>query len=164
MANILKVHEQNAIEQLTAQGWSGRRIARQLGIDRKTVRRYLRAAAKSPISTAGPATGPEWVTEALQAEAGRPSLCDSQLLRIEAKLEAGLSAQRIYQDLVSEVAFTASYQSVKRFVRRLRQAQPERVWRIEVQPGEEAQVDFGTGAWVLEAGGRRRRPWVLRVC
>src|SRR5438105_1578037 len=119
MANRLKVHEQNAIEQLTAQGWSGRRIARQLRIDRKTVRRYLRAASKSPtistpgsaeseaskspISTAGSGTGPEWVTEALQAEAGRPSLCDSQRLRIEAKLEGGLSAQRIYQDLVSEV-------------------------------------------------------------
>jgi transposase len=120
-------------------------------------------SSKAPISTSGQATGADLVTEALQAEPGRPSLCDSHRLRIETKLEAGLSAQRIYQDLVAEVAFTGSYQSVKRFVRRLRQAQPERVWRIEVQPGEEAQVDFGTGAWVGEADGCRRRPWVLRV-
>ena len=52
MANILKVNEQNTIQQLAAQGWSGRRIARELKVDRKTVRRYLQEAAKSPtIST-----------------------------------------------------------------------------------------------------------------
>ena len=60
--------------------------------------------------------------------------------------------------------FTGSYQSVKRFVRRLRGAAQERVWRIEGQPGEEAQADFGTGARVIDpVTGVRRRPWVLRV-
>jgi hypothetical protein len=38
-------------------------------------------------------------------------------------MEAGLSAQRIYQDLVEENGFLGSYQSVKRFVRRLKQRQ-----------------------------------------
>ena len=52
MANILKVNEQNTILELAGKGWSLRRIAQELKIDRKTVRRYLRAAAKSPsIST-----------------------------------------------------------------------------------------------------------------
>lgn len=179
MANVLKVHEQNAIQQLAAQGWSRRRIARQLQVDRKTVRRYLKSGAKSPtISTPGSTVGVEskspistpgktaaagLVAVALEAEGGRPSLCDPHRQRIDTKLDAGLSAQRIYQDLVAEVGFGGSYQSVKRFVRHLRQQQPNRVWRIEVQPGEEAQVDFGTGAPVVDAQGRRRRPWVLRV-
>lgn len=39
MANALKVHVQNNIEQLAALGWSRRRIARTLKLDRKTVRR-----------------------------------------------------------------------------------------------------------------------------
>jgi transposase len=179
MANVLKVHEQNAIQQLAAQGWSRRRIARQLQVDRKTVRRYLATAAKSPtistpgstggveskspISTPGKTVGAGVVAVALEAEAGRPSLCDPHRQRIDTQLDAGLSAQRIYQDLVAEVGFGGSYQSVKRFVRHLRQQQPNRVWRIEVQPGEEAQVDFGAGAPVVDAQGRRRRPWVLRV-
>jgi transposase len=178
MANILKVNEQNTIQQLAAQGWSRRRIARELNVDRKTVRRYLRAAAKSPtlstlgsagpepksprISTPGETTGADLVTAVLGAETGRPSFCDPHRARVEAQLDAGLSAQRIYQDLVAEVGFGGSYQSVKRFVRQLRRQQPERVWRIEVQPGEEVQVDFGTGAPVVGEQGRRR-PWVLRV-
>ena len=33
---------------------------------------------------------------------------------------------------------------------------------MESEPGQEAQVDFGQGAWVVE-DGRRRRPHVLRV-
>jgi transposase len=179
MANILKMHEQNSIQQLAAQGWSKRRIARTLKLDRKTVRRYLGAVSKSPtistpgstgadskspgISTPGVSSGPQVVTEALNAHAGRPSLCEAHRERIELKLEAGLSAQRIYQDLVEETGFGGSYQSVKRFVKRLQAQQPERVWRIEVAPGEEVQIDFGTGAWVIDAQGRRRRPWVLRA-
>ena len=78
-------------------------------------------------------------------------------------MKAGLSAQRIYQDLVGESGFTGSYQSVKRFVRRLKARQPERVWRMECQPGEEMQVDFCLGAPIEGEEGKRRRSWVLRA-
>ena len=71
-----------------------------------------------------------------------------------AKAELGLSAQRIYQDLVGENGFTDSYQSVKRFVRKLRTAQPERIWRLECQPGEELQLDFGLGAPLDDGQGK----------
>jgi transposase len=78
-------------------------------------------------------------------------------------VEAGLSAQRIYQDLVEQNGFTNSYQSVKRFVRKLKVRQPERVWRMECRPGEEVQVDFGLGAPIEDRSGKKRRSWVLRM-
>ena len=180
MANILKVHEQNTIEQLAAQGWSRRRIARHLGIDRKTVRRYLREAAKSPtistpgseepesskspISTPGEATGTDLITEALKAEVGRPSLCDPHRRGSSAKLDLGLSAQRIYQDLVAEVSihrFLSVGQTVCPPTPPGRSASESGASKLS--RGRRLQVDFGTGAPVIEADGRRRRPWVLRV-
>jgi hypothetical protein len=51
----------------------------------------------------------------------------------------------------------------KRFVRKLRAARPERIWRMECQPGEELQLDFGLGAPIEEGQCKRRRSWVLRL-
>ena len=56
MANRLKVVIVETILRLHASGWSQRRIARELAIDRETVRRYVRCggtAAKPAISPAG---------------------------------------------------------------------------------------------------------------
>src|SRR4051812_39629180 len=48
MANQLKMVQVHTIEGLRSQGWSYRRIARELGIHRETVRNYvLRLASKS---------------------------------------------------------------------------------------------------------------------
>ena len=77
-------------------------------------------------------------------------------------VEKGLSAQRIFQDLRADHGFTGGYDSVKRYVRRLTAGQPERVYRMECEPGAEAQVDFGLGAPVL-VDGRKRRTWVFRI-
>lgn len=65
----------------------------------------------------------------------------------------------IWQDLVSEYNFASSYQSVQRFVRKLRGAQaPEARVVITTPPGQEAQVDYGTGPMVRDPEtGRYRR-------
>jgi hypothetical protein len=60
-------------------------------------------------------------------------------------------------------SFTASYSSVRRFLQRLDQSRPIPFRRLEVLPGEPAQVDFGTGAPILRPDGKRRRPHVFRV-
>jgi len=164
MPNLLQVNEQEAISTLAAQGWSIRRIARELKLHRQTVRRYIeqsKGGSKcTTISTAGP---PPKCTISTAGKMGRKSLCDSIAQAIEAKAGQGLSAQRIYQDLKIELQFSGSYSSVKRFVRRLRQRDPARVWRIEVAPGEEAQVDFGVGAPIIDSEGHKRRAWVFRI-
>src|SRR6202140_4083014 len=149
MSNVLTVSVQATIYSLHERGWSRRRIARELGIDRETFGRYL-LLAKPAISTAGKGNG-------------RKSQCESLAEVIMAKVEVGLSAQRIYQDLVEESGFSDPYQSVKRFVRKLRSIQPERVWRLECQPGEELQLDFGLGAPIDDAQGKTRRSWVMRL-
>jgi hypothetical protein len=74
-----------------------------------------------------------------------------------------LSARRIYQDLVEQNGFNDSYQSVQRFVRKLKATQPQRVRRMEARPGEEVQVDFGLGAPIYDGAGRARRSWVFRM-
>src|SRR6188768_1061202 len=57
MSHILEVSHQQAIQGLAAKGWSVRRIARTLGINRRTVQRY--ASAVAPKCTTKVTTGPE---------------------------------------------------------------------------------------------------------
>ena len=140
MVNRLKMATTETIRGLLAQGWSQRRIARELGIDRETVARYARGQ-------------PEESNPAIST-AGRPSTCEPCRTVIEDKRAAGLSAQRIWQDLVDEQGFAGSYESVKRFVRHLQGGQELPFRRMETLPGAEAQVDFGRG---------RRRPHAFRI-
>jgi transposase len=172
--NILKVSLQHSICTLAAGGWSNRRIARELGVNRETVGKYLRLEeAKPAISTLGSESKPAISTLGSEdafapkpaistAGCGRQSSCEPWAAQIEAAAAVGLSAQRIYQDLVAEHGFSGSYQAVKRFVRPLRQSQSPPFLRMEVQPGAEAQVDFGLGAWVM-VEGKRKRPHLFRI-
>jgi transposase len=82
---------------------------------------------------------------------------------IEAKVVQGLTAQRIYQDLVTEHGFDAKYPSVRRFVGKLRAGRPLPFRRMECEPGAEAQVDFGSGAPIITPEGKRRRTHVFRI-
>lgn len=179
--NQLNVSLQHSILTLAAHGWSHRRIARELDINRETVSRHLRVASSKPAipltgsacepaaNPAIPLTGSEPVSESKPAivltgclAAGRQSLCVPLQLVIESAVQTGLSAQRIYQDLICDHAFTGGYHSVQRFVRQLLQTQPVPFVRMEVEPGQEAQVDFGQGAWVMVAG-KRKRPHLFRI-
>ena len=165
--NQLKVGYQKAIQALAARGWSFRRIARELGIHRETVARYVRrtqaespGSSKPAIPTAGSEPKPAISTA---GSAGRSSLCEPHRELIEEKLSIGLSAQRIFQDLKGEHEFGGSYESVKRFVRVLGRETPLPFRRLECDPGEEAQVDFGKGAPTKAAGGSSRRPPCFRI-
>jgi len=155
MANPLSMAKINAIQTLHQSGHSNRTIAKLLGVDRETVRKYV--AAQNPPNAP---TGSE---EVGHASSGPPSDCEPWRELIKDKLEQGLSAKRIHQDLVGEQGCAASYWSVRRFVARLQAKSPPPVRRIETAPGEEAQVDFGTGAPVIDAAGKRRRPWMFRI-
>jgi transposase len=171
MANRLKMALVESILALHQRGWSRRRIARELGVDRATVRRHV-AAARIPSNAANAPIGSDASEAPPDASAssgpdpprvGPPSRCAPWRSVIEAKLGQGLTAQRIYQDLAAEHGFAGSYYSVRRFVQRIEHKTPLPFRRMECTPGEEAQVDFGTGAWLIDAHGKKRRTHVIRV-
>ena len=105
---------------------------------------------------------PAAADSSLSQSVGR-SACEPLRTVIENKLDQGLHAKRIFQDLVEEHGFEGSYWSVMRFVRRLGQTRQLPFRRLECEPGEEAQVDFGSGAPVITADGRRRKTHVFRI-
>lgn len=107
--NQLNVSLQHSISTLAAKGWSARKIARELGVHRETVGRYLQSVAPA----AKPANVPTG------SKAGRASQGAPLAAVIEHDLLAGLSAQRIYQGLVAGHAFTGGYDAEKRLVRQL---------------------------------------------
>ena len=83
---------------------------------------------------------------------------------ILAKHAQGLSAERIHQDLRGEPGTEAiSYDSVRRFLKRLGAQRPLPFRRMECEPGAEAQVDFGTGARITTPDGKRRKTHVFRI-
>jgi len=161
--NQLKVHIQQSIVSLNEQGWSKRKIARELGLDRGTVGKYLAKASKPAISHTGSEEGADPKPAISQAgSAGRPSLCQPLRQQIEQAVAAGLSTQRIYQDLVAEHQFAGSYYAVRRFVRKLEPGLELPFRRMECEAGQETQVDFGQGAWVV-VDGKRKRPHLFRM-
>src|SRR6266568_700254 len=87
------------------------------------------------------------------------SFCEPFREAIELGLSRDRNAVAIWQDLVSESGFRGGYQTVKRFVRKLRGNQPLQPRAVILTaPGEEAQVDYGQGAMVRDPQtGKYRR-------
>ncbi len=75
----------------------------------------------------------------------------------------GLTAQRIFQDLRDEQGFSGKYHSVRRYVRRLSEHSELAFRRIEVEPGHEMQVDYGTGARCQDQEGKLCKTHVFRL-
>jgi transposase len=151
MSRRLKMAEVTTIRTLHQSGHSIREIARLVDVHRETVARYVAGNDSKPAKP-DPRVG-----------SGPANACEPFREVIVAKLEQGLSGVRIFQDLCAEHQFTASYSSVRRFLQVLRKAHSLPFRRLEVGPGEEAQVDFGTAAPVVGKEGKRRRPWLFRI-
>ena len=63
------------------------------------------------------------------------SACAKHRAWIETQVQLGRNAMSIYQDLVEDHGFTHRYNSVKRFVAKLRAREPERFDVLEFLPG-----------------------------
>ena len=95
------------------------------------------------------------------------SACEAYREIIEAGLERGRNAMAIWQDLVTDHGFGATYASVMRYVVKLRGTRPvEARVVIRTAPGEESQVDYGEGPMVRVATTgkyRRTRLFILTL-
>jgi transposase len=196
MSNVLSEEQKQQVIALGKLGWTLRRIEQATGVRRETASAYLKTAGIAIRSPGGwgrralakPANGvppdseskpanevtPDFVrlisekqAIALPASTTSPSLCEPFRETIELELGRGRNGKAIWQDLVSASGFSGDYQSVKRFVRKLRGSkEPQPVGIIITEPGQEAQVDYGTGPMVRNPQSgkyRRTRLFVLTL-
>lgn len=121
-----EVHRRFHVERL-----SKAEIARELDLDRKTVRTILKEPAWRPYR--------------------RPERTDTLLIEHAEYLErraplVQYSARILFQELRRERGYQGSYATVRRFVRPLRvaeQAAERATVRFETPPGEQSQIDWG---------------------
>jgi len=169
LARYLEMTKRHQLESLIELGWSERRIAKELGIHRNTVRRYaeLRRAkcTKTPTEPEGGGVGEEAPAAERPVQVRRPYRAAVHHDEVLAGVKAGDSAQVIYQGLIEEHGYPGSYDSVKRYVRHLKAGVARHVVGVmHHAPGEEAQVDYFQGAPTFDPGrGSYRRPWVFRM-
>jgi hypothetical protein len=194
VSNVLSEEKKKQVIALGQLGWALRRIEEATGVRRETAGGYLKAAGipvrqsggwgrrkTPPVSkpanevttdpaVAKPANAGEVTTGpgALKGASGA-TVSTSEPYRelIEAGLAHGRNAMSIWQELVDRRGFTGSYETVRRYARKLRGTQsPEACGIIETAPGEESQVDYGTGPLVRDPQTgkyRRTRLFVLTL-
>lgn len=155
MSNELEVGMKDAIGVLFERGHSRRKIASMLKINRNTVNRHIRQIRSKYATVSHGDSGVAPSSDRAVVSPGA-SKCEKYRDFILSCLEQGLTGQRIYQDLVCGHGFAGNYKSVVRFVRSLRNCAEIPFRRMESMPGQEMQVDFGSGAPILEHGKRRR--------
>lgn len=138
---------------LHRQGLSVTAIARRVGRDPKTVRRYIERGLELP------AYRPRQV--------GRPNKLAPFLDYLRERLAAfpDLTATRLTRE-VRELGYTGAYTAVKRFVAAIRPADGPKPFevRFETPPGQQAQVDFARFVVTFEdEPGPRRIVWLFSM-
>jgi hypothetical protein len=137
MSNVLSDEKRQQILALGRLGWPLRRIEQATGVRRETASAYLKAAGiyvrppggwgrRAPAKPANEVTtdsgSPDLPSEPIPYPNSKLSVSNCEPYRdvIELGLNRGRNAMAIWQDLVTERGFEHGYQSVKRFVHKLR--------------------------------------------
>lgn len=147
---------------------SDRQIQRDTGFNRRTIKRYREWAASQGLLE-GPLPAPEELSARLQAtlpEKTPPqntSSAESYREEIQRLLKEEVEVAAIYQRVL-ERGFSGSYAAVYRLARQIQPARKHKktTTRVERQPGEEAQVDFGYAGRMLDPEtGKLRKAWAF---
>jgi transposase len=148
-------------------GEGDRRITALLGLNRRTVAKYRRLAEQHGFLAGRPPTLPQ-VQAAIAATWPTPpppqqvSTVEPYRAAIVAYRARGMEIAAICTRLREQHPVPISYDAVWRLVRGLAPTPAETFVRVERQPGEEAQVDFGAAGKVIDpATGALRSAWVF---
>jgi transposase len=141
-AGLTRKGEWHMLRAMRNEGVSISDMARCVGLDRKTVRRVLRADS--------------WPDDDARGRVKRPSKLDPFKPYIMARLEkAPLSAVRLYEEIRGQ-GYLGKMSILKEFVHEIKEEQRLRaVVRFETMPGEQSQVDWAQ-VGTLAAEGERR--------
>jgi transposase len=153
---VLRVEQVHVIRHKAfVEGHSVRRIAREMGLSRNTVRRYLRGAE------AGVGKRRERGSPVLDRVRGRMDELLGEAHQWTAKKQR-LTAARLHEMLVAE-GFEVGTTLVKEYVREWRRKQREVFVPLAYPPGDSGQVDFFEV--FVDVAGERRKAWmfVLRL-
>jgi len=138
------------------EGWSIRRIARHLCINRATVRKAI-AVTEVPRyrlthEKSAPVIGPikSVIEQWLKEDQGRP-------------VKQRHTARRVYTRLVEEHQFPGSESSVRKYVQKLRGQLAEAFVPLEADAGKMGQVDWGTAVAQIAGVKRTIHLFVLRL-
>jgi transposase len=150
-------------------------IAVSLGVDPKTVRKYVARAEEAGLAPGGPTIAraewaqlvTSWFPELTdpRSRSRTFSLIDVHRTRIEEMLETN-SVTVVHQRLRDEHGLAVGITSFRHYVElefpERRQLEQVTVLRPDVPPADEAQVDYGLlGVWLDPVTQRRRRVWAF---
>lgn len=145
-------------------GKSNRQIRKDLGIDRRTAQKYREWAETHELLT-GELPVIEELQQLLDETFDKPappqnvSTVEPYRTEVVKLRQENVEMAAIWERL-KERGYSGSYSAVRRFVRGLEPVELDVTVRVECQPGEEAQVDFGYAGLMLDPGtGQRRRSW-----
>jgi transposase len=158
-------------------GRSKKEVSASLGVDRATVSKYVAPAEAAGMVPGGPPVSEEqwrakvrgWFPALVDTRLRQPSWSEIARYHETIKTLVGVVPMSvIHQRLADEHGLGASVASLRRYMRAHFADEVRRgevvVWRPPVDPGDEAQVDYGyLGAWSDPATGRRRRVWAFSM-
>jgi transposase len=143
---MITLEEWVMINHLHKQGVPKARIARELGLDPRTVDRAISLDEH-----------PE------RKRQSRSSILDPYKDFIKQRLgKYDLTATRILRE-IQEQGYPGSYTIVKDYVRQVKGAKPKPAFvRFETEPGEQAQMDWSNFGWI-EVDSKRMRLWCFSM-
>lgn len=142
---VMTVEMYAEVRRMYLEGKTQRQIARQLGIARNTVKKYIRGE-KTPWSRKEYKRRETVLTPEVKAFIRNCLETDQQ----EGKKQRH-TARRIYQRLVEEMHYSGCESTVRGYVREMREKTPEAFVPLAFEPGEAAQIDWGeAGVWLAK--------------